>query len=92
MKIKNLALVALLAIGISSAAQANDNGRPGCNWGELTMAAIMEGFPQGEHASDPSGDGKGKDDADQPRAGLGNVVERGNLEATCEFIRAALGG
>jgi hypothetical protein len=92
MKIKNLMLVTLLAIGISSTAQAQDNGAPGCNWGELTMAAIMDGFPQGPHASDPSGDGKGKGDSDQPRAGLGNVVEKGNLQATCEFIRAALGG
>ena len=89
---KNLTLAAILALGISSTAQAHEHRDSACNWGLLTMAAIMDGFPQGDHASDPSGDGKGKDDSDQPRAGLGNVVEQGNLQATCEFIRDALGG
>ena len=61
-----------------------------CSWGELTMTAIKAGFPQGAHSSDPSGDGKGKGDSDQPRKGLGNVVERGNLQATCEFIASQI--
>ena len=61
-----------------------------CNWGLLTMESIADGFPQGPHVSDPSGDGKGKGDADSPRKGLGNVIERGNLQATCEFIESLL--
>ena len=81
---------------ILSAPGAHARGHAGggveCNWGLLTKMAIEGGFPQGEHASDPSGDGKGKDDADQPRAGLANVVERGNLQALCEFIAGEIGG
>ena len=60
-----------------------------CNWGLLTMEAIADGFPQGPHSSDPAGDGRGRGE-DQPRAGLGNAVERGNLQATCEFIESQL--
>ena len=61
-----------------------------CNWGQLTKEAIADGFPQGPHASDPSGNGKGKDDIDQPRDGLANVVNQGDLHALCVFIREAL--
>jgi len=61
-----------------------------CNWGQLTATSIAEGFPQGPHSADPSGDGKGKGNADNPRKGLGNVVERGNLQATCEYIESLL--
>jgi hypothetical protein len=57
-----------------------------CNWGLLTMEAVLNGFDQGGHASDPSGDGHGPDSVDEPRAGLANVVERGNLQALCEFL------
>ena len=57
-------------------------GAPECNWGELTSEAIADGFDQGQHASDPSGDGLGPED----RVGLANVIEQGNLHATCEFI------
>ena len=56
-----------------------------CNWGTLTMTAIAGGFPQGPDSADPAGDGQGGGD-DQPRVGLGNVIEQGNLQATCEFI------
>ena len=60
---------------------------PDCNWGELTAEAILENdHDQGAHSSDPSGDSHGPDTLDEPRAGLANVVETGNLEATCEFI------
>jgi hypothetical protein len=60
-----------------------------CNWGTLTMEAIKDGFPQGEHSADPNGDGKGQG-SDQPRTGLANVLERGNLQLTCEFIQSLL--
>jgi len=49
-----------------------------CNWGQLTMEAA----PLGNHASDPSGDGRGPED----RRGLANIIERGNLQAVCEFL------
>ena len=54
-----------------------------CNWGQLTMKAT----PLGGYASDPSGDGLGPED----RVGLANVVEHGNLQATCEFIESLIG-
>ncbi len=58
-----------------------------CNWGTLTMESILEDdFDQGGHSSDPSGDGPGRED----RVGLANVLERGNLQATCEFIEDIL--
>ena len=49
-----------------------------CNWGKLTMAIT----PLGEHASDPSGDGRGP----EKRVGLANLIERGNMHATCDFL------
>ncbi|GGO77263.1 hypothetical protein GCM10011348_06380 [Marinobacterium nitratireducens] len=62
-----------------------------CNWGTLTMESILDlDFDQGGHSSDPSGDGHGPGTADEPRAGLANVLERGNLQATCEFIESML--
>ena len=70
--------------------------KPSCNWGELTAGAIADGFPQGPHSSDPSGDGHGPGTADEPRAGLANVSyalfdgERGDLETTCVFIDSLL--
>lgn len=63
---------------------------PSCNWGELTASSIAAGFGQGAHASDPSGDGHGPGTADEPRAGLANVAEQGNLQATCELIESLL--
>jgi len=57
-----------------------------CNWGRLTMESIQAGFNQGGHSSDPSGDGHGPGTIDEPRAGLANVVEQGNLEALCMLI------
>ena len=76
------AVAVVAAIGFGSAASAD----PGCNWGSLTADSIAHGFPQGPHASDPSGDGHGPGTADEPRAGLANVVERGNLSATCDLL------
>ncbi len=60
-----------------------------CNWGRLTMEAIQNGFPQGQHSADPAGDGRGEG-VDQPRKGIANVVERGNLRLTCELIQSLL--
>lgn len=77
-------LVLVLGAGVASA------DPPECNWGRLTADSIAAGFPQGPHASDPSGDGHGPQSADEPRVGLANVVERGNLEATCELIGSLL--
>lgn len=68
-----------------------DGGHLTCNWGQLTSESIADGFDQGTHSSDPSGDGTGPGDSDQPRAGLANVVDQGNLEATCALIRSLLG-
>jgi len=49
-----------------------------CNWGQVTVAAIKEssGKALGEHSSSQP----------TPRVGLANVIEQGNLEATCEFL------
>lgn len=73
-----------VAIGGLAAPAAADP--PECNWGQATADAIANGFDQGGHASDPTGDGHGPGTVDEPRVGLANVVERGNLEATCTFI------
>ena len=72
--------VAIPAMGSASAE------KPSCNWGQLTADAIADDFPQGPHSSDPSGDGHGPGTADEPRAGLANVVAKGDLNATCELI------
>ena len=64
------------------------NNQPDCSWGQLTQYAILElGFEQGPHSADPSGDGNGHED----RVGLANVVEQGNMEATCDLISDLLG-
>jgi hypothetical protein len=72
-------------------AAANDkfdfptNGAPEFNWGKLTSYAILDlDFDQGAHASDPT------PDDDQPRVGLANVVEEGNIFATTELIEDIL--
>lgn len=85
----------LLALGFATSSMADEitialNGVQTCNWGQLTYENIANGFEQGPHASDPSGDGRGPNDSDNPRVGLANVVERGSLDATCNFIREQL--
>lgn len=62
--------------------------RDGNNWGQATSGAIAGGFPQGQHASDPSGDGHGPGTADEPRAGLPNVAPgaQGDLSATMDLL------
>lgn len=83
------AMVAALA-GVTAVASGSASAAPDCNWGELTAGAIADGFDQGPHSSDPSGDGHGPGSADEPRVGLANVVERGDLAATCELIGSLL--
>lgn len=88
---KTLTGVAIaVMLSVSILAGTADAERPTCNWGHLTAAAISDGFDQGGHASDPSGDGRGPGTADEPRVGLANVVERGNLDATCQLIESLL--
>ena len=66
---------ALVLSGVAMAAPAQ--ATPSCNWGQLTSSAIAGGFDQGEHASSFAG---------SPRVGLANVVEQGNLAATCALL------
>ncbi len=87
-KIISTAAAAAVCLGLMAAPAAA--AKPECNWGQLTAAAIAGGFEQGPHSSDPSGDGHGPGTADEARAGLANVVERGDLEATCELIAGLL--
>jgi len=74
-----------LAFGLTGFGFANEEP----TWGELTKFAIheIEGWNQGEHSADPSGDGLGKED----RVGLANVVERGNMAATTALLALAVG-
>ena len=89
---KTIASMFLLSFSLLASADevsiAFNGGQLTCNWGELTSSNTAD---LGAHASDPSGDGTGPGDADVPRAGLANVVDQGNLQATCELIRAYLG-
>ena len=90
-KISVILIIAVFCLGSASAAFAGDSKTPpgqreGGNLGQVTKEAIAGGFDQGGHASDPSGDGKGKGDSDQPRSGLANVVEKGNLSKTIDAI------
>ena len=77
----------MLLTALSGIAEA---GKPSCNWGQVTSAAIADGFPQGPHSSDPGDDGHGPGTGDEPRSGLANVVNQGDLNALCEFISGAL--
>ena len=66
---------ALVLSGVAMAAPAQ--ATPSCNWGQLTSSAIAGGFDQGEHASSYAG---------SPRVGLANVVNQGDLAATCTAL------
>ena len=90
MRWKLVAAAAAVAVSVGiGPAMANADEHERCNWGRLTAQSIRGGFPQGAHASDPSGDGHGPGTNDEPRDGLANVVERGNLNATCAAISGA---
>ena len=89
MKKSGLFACAFLIVSVVPAIAGGGKPAPGQlenNWGEVTSREIQKGFGQGAHSSDPSGDGHGPGTADEPRAGLANVVERGNLAATTELI------
>jgi hypothetical protein len=81
---KRLIRIALvLALALAPAiASANNHGktppgqRDGGNLGQLTREAIKDGFDQGAHASQQQ----------NPRAGLANVVEQGDLSKTLDLI------
>jgi hypothetical protein len=88
MKKRTIALGASAVLAMTLFASPAAAAKPTCNWGDLTADSIAAGFAQGAHSSDPSGDGPGG--ADQPRAGLANVVDRGDLNATCELISSLL--
>jgi len=87
-----LLIVAIFCLVSAGAAFADSDKTPpgqrdGGSLGQVTKEANQtEGWSQGSHASDPSGDGKGKGDSDQPRSGLANVAEKGNLSATLDAI------
>ena len=75
---KRLGIIAAVAgLGVVMAGGAASAEAPECNWGEVTSGAIAEGFDQGAHASAFAG---------SPRTGLANVLEQGNLDATCLFV------
>ncbi len=74
---------AMLALAGFSMAGKPD---PTSSIGALTAYAIHElNFDQGQHASDPSGDGVGRDGVED-RVGLANVVEKGNVSATLGLL------
>ena len=87
-KIVSAAIAVALSGGLLAGPASADP--PSCNWGQLTAGAVADGFPQGAHSSDPSGDGHGPGTLDEPRAGLANVVGTGDLNATCELIDSLL--
>jgi hypothetical protein len=62
--------------GSASAIDETPGSSPDCIWGELTSEAIAAGFQQGEHSSS----------FDTPRVGLANVIQQGDLLATCVFL------
>ncbi len=93
MKTSRIIACVLVSLIVSPAVAGSGKTPPGQldnNWGEVTSGAVRDGFDQGAHASDPSGDGHGPGTADEPRSGLANVVERGNMGATTELIDSAL--
>jgi hypothetical protein len=76
-----IALVSSLALAPAIGSAGNHGKTPpgqreGGSLGELTREAIEDGFDQGEHASQQ----------DNPRAGLANVVEQGDLSQTLDLI------
>ncbi|WP_298563100.1 hypothetical protein [uncultured Aliiroseovarius sp.] len=82
--IKTAAIAASISIlSVAGHAQTDPVGQyDGISMGDLTSQAIDDGFDQGAHASDPSGDGLGQED----RSGLANVIDQGNLGATVGLL------
>ena len=85
---------------------SSPSGQIDCSWGEWTRQGLMgesldgefsafddPGY-MGEHSSDPSGDGKGPGSSDEPRVGIGNLVdgvpgETSPTEAICAAVASA---
>lgn len=85
----SLALAGILLAGTvaSAASHKEPPGQRDTNWGERTSSSIADGFDQGGHASDPSGDGKGPGSSDEPRDGLANAGgEKGDLSNTMDAL------
>jgi len=79
---KKFALAGAVALAVTAFAAPAAQAAPSCNWGTLTSDAIANGFDQGGHASSFAG---------APRVGLANVIDQGNLNATCEFLAGDMG-
>ena len=77
---KSIALICL--VGAVAAAPVALADECPTNLGQLTSSQIADGFEQGPHSSSFAG---------EPRVGLANVVERGNLAATVAFLILAIG-
>jgi hypothetical protein len=74
---KKIITVTALAAGLVFASAGSASAeKPSCNWGQLTSEAIGGGFDQGGHASSFA----------TPRLGLANVINRGDLNATCVVL------
>lgn len=74
-KIIAIAGIAVASVAVSAGAASAE--KPTCNWGTLTSEAIAGGFEQGPHASSYAG---------SARLGLANVVNQGDLNATCVLL------
>ena len=75
-------LTVVFASGALALANINVQAECPSSLGELTSESIAAGFPQGEHASSFAG---------EPRVGLANVVEQGNLAATVQLLAILMG-
>lgn len=80
------ALLALPGLAIAGSGKEPPGQRENGNWGNATSESIENGFDQGAHASDPSDDGHGPGTDDEPRSGLPNVVDRGDLSKTMDAL------
>ncbi|SFC35432.1 hypothetical protein [Tropicimonas isoalkanivorans] len=87
------AILLAASLALAAASAHADSGktppgkRSGGSWGDATSGAISGGFNQGAHASDPSGDGKGKGSNDEPRSGLANAGgKKGDLSNTMDAL------
>ena len=87
-------LICLPTIAFAQSPMKNlDLGAVQCNWGVLSMQAIIDlDFDTGFHSADPDNDGIGRDDPDRndPRVGLPNLLGQGDLVATCELVGCML--
>jgi hypothetical protein len=90
---RNLPVKMVIALALLTGTANAAPPSPSDNLGALTKYAIQElvSWDQGEHSSDPSDDGHGPGTVDEPRVGLANIVEQGNLQLTVDLIAFLLG-